>query len=109
VLGPLYAGFMLPYTTGRETYVGALSWSPGFEERRERADALFEGRLTGASARAFVRSTRARFLFADCRELADLDAVLRPLIERARRYGCATVYTLWPRAAMARAAGRPDE
>jgi hypothetical protein len=109
VLGPLYAGFMLPYTTGRETYVGALSWSPGFEERRERADALFEGRLTGASARAFVRSTRARFLFADCRELADLDAVLRPLIERVRRYGCATVYTLRPRAAMARAAGRPDE
>ncbi|MEA2333260.1 MAG: hypothetical protein QOH58_3398 [Thermoleophilaceae bacterium] len=94
VLGPLYAGFMLPYTTGREVYVGALSWSPDFNKRRERADALFEGRLTGERARSFVRSTGARFLFADCRELADLRAELRPLIERVDRYGCATVYVL---------------
>jgi hypothetical protein len=108
VLAPTYSGFFIPYTTGRETYVGALSWSPDFEARRDKADALFEGRLTGAPARAFVTSTHARFLFADCRKLKDLSAELAPLLEQVRRFGCATVYVLKPRPDMARAAGKPD-
>ena len=28
VLGPVYAGYMLPSRTGRETWIGALSWTP---------------------------------------------------------------------------------
>ena len=108
VLAPLYAGFMIPYTTGRETYVGALSWSPDFRDRRTKADALFEGRLVGPRALDFVRSTRARFLYADCRKLADLTRLLRPELERVDRYGCATVYVLRERPYMARAAGPPD-
>ncbi|MGZ4203536.1 MAG: hypothetical protein ACXVRH_15925, partial [Thermoleophilaceae bacterium] len=108
VLAPTYSGFFIPYTTGRETYVGALSWSPDFEARRDRADALFEGRLTGAPARAFVQSTHARFLFADCRKLHDLSGELAPLLQQVRRFGCATVYVLKPRLDMARAAGKPD-
>ena len=109
VLAPLYSGFYTPYTTGRETYVGQFSWSPDSRTRRRRADALFEGRLTGEPARAFVLETRARFLFADCRDLTDLSGTLRGLLEEVRRYGCATVYVLRERPGMTAAAGRPDE
>lgn len=108
VLAPLYSGFLVPYKTGRETYVGQFSWAPNARDRRIKADALFEGRLTGERAREFVRSTRARFLYADCRELADLTGVLRPMLEDVDRYGCATVYTLRERPEMAQAAGPPD-
>ncbi|HEX8067345.1 MAG TPA: hypothetical protein VF520_12570 [Thermoleophilaceae bacterium] len=108
VLAPLYSGFYVPYTTGREVYVGALSWSPDFRERRRAADALFEGRLRGEPARAFVRSTRARFLFADCRRLRDLTGDLRGMLEEVRRFGCATVYVLRERPGMTAAAGPPD-
>jgi hypothetical protein len=107
VLAPAYSGPLVPYTTGRETYVGVLSWSPNFRERGRLADALFAGRLRGEPARAIVRSTRARFLFADCRKLHDLTSVLRPMLEEVRRYGCATIYVLRERPDMA-AAGLPD-
>jgi hypothetical protein len=109
VLGATYAGYMLPAYTGRETYVGALSWSPDWEERQRPANDLIEGRLTGAQARAFVRSTNARFVFVDCRpDLADLTETLGPLLQSVRRYGCATVYELRFRPEMAEAAGAPD-
>jgi hypothetical protein len=108
VLAPVYAGYMVPARTGRETYVGALSWTPDWARRVRAADALFEGRLRGAAARAFVLSTHARFLFEDCRpHLVDLTAELRPLLESARRFGCATVWTLRLRPGMTRA-GPPD-
>lgn len=109
VLGASYAGYMLPAYTGRETYVGAFSWSPDWSERQKPANALIEGRLTGEAARDFVRSTDARFVFVDCRpNLADLTATLGPLLRSVRRYGCATVYELQERPGMAQAAGAPD-
>jgi hypothetical protein len=107
-LGPAYAGYMLPAYTGRETWLGAYSWTPDWNERQQLSNALFEGRLTGERAREFVRSTNARFLFADCRPLADLEATLRPLLADVRRYGCATVYELRFRPQMAEVAGPPD-
>jgi hypothetical protein len=109
VLAPLYSGFFVPSATGRETYVGQFSWAPDSRTRRKRADDLFEGRLRGEPARAFVRETRARFLFADCRKLADLSGELRGMLEEVRRFGCATVYVLRERQGMTAAAGRPDE
>lgn len=109
VLGASYAGYMLPAYTGRETYVGALSWSPDWDERQRPANDLIEGRLTGEAARDFVRSTDARYVFVDCRPgLADLTETLGPLLERVRRYGCATVYELRYRPEMGEAAGPPD-
>jgi hypothetical protein len=108
VLAPSYSGLYVPYTTGRETYVGTLSWTPHYARRRVQSDSLFSGRTTGAAARAFVRSTHARFLFADCRGLPDLTPELAPDLEAVRRFGCATVYVLRERPDMARAAGRPD-
>ncbi len=109
VLGPVYAGYMLPYTTGRETWIGALSWTPDWRARQRLADGLVDGRLRGARAQAVVRASRARFVFVDCRPgLRDLEADLRPLLEQVRRFGCASVYVLRERPDMARAAGPPD-
>jgi hypothetical protein len=109
VLGPTYAGYMIPYRTGRETYIGPFSWTPHWKTRQRLADGLFEGRLRGGAARRFVASTNARFLFEDCRPgLANLEPELRPLLARVQRFGCATVYELRFRPVMARVAGPPD-
>jgi hypothetical protein len=95
VLAPAYGGHMLPYRTGREVYVGALSWTPDWERRVVETRALFEGDMSPAEAQALARRSGARFAFVDCRpRLNDLRPLLRPLIERVDRYGCATVYVL---------------
>jgi hypothetical protein len=95
VLAPAYGGHMLPYKTGREVYVGALSWTPDWERRVAETQRLFEGHPSDPDARAFVRSTGARFVFVDCRPgLRDLEPVLRPMLESVRRFGCATLYVL---------------
>jgi len=110
VLGPVYAGYMLPYTTGRETWIGALSWTPDWKGRQRLADGLVDGRVRGRAARDFVLSTRARYVFVDCRpRLRDLEPELRPILEQTRRFGCASVYVVRDRRDMARAAGLPDE
>jgi hypothetical protein len=110
VLGPVYAGYMLPEATGRETWIGALSWTPDWKARQKIADGLVEGPLTGAPARAAVLRTRARFVFVDCRPgLRDLAPELGPLLAEVHRFGCASVYVLKERPGMAAAAGRPDE
>jgi hypothetical protein len=97
VLAPAYAGHMLPYRTDREVYVGALSWTPHWAERVRETQALFEGPMGPAQARALARRSRARFVFVDCRpHLRDLRALLGPLVARVDRYGCATVYELRP-------------
>ena len=108
VLAAEYASNMIPYQTGREAYVGALSWSPNFDQRRDMANKLFDGKMTAVEARQFVGETRARFLFDSCRTAADLSDDLRPLLARVRDFGCARVYELRETPAMSRAAGPPD-
>jgi hypothetical protein len=92
VLAPIYSGLMVPYQTGRETWVGQLSWTPHYHRRVARSGRLFEGRMERPEAARFVAATGARFLFADCLERADLRGVLRPYLVSVRRFGCATVY-----------------
>lgn len=95
VLSPAYGGHMLPYKTGREVYVGALSWTPDWDRRVRVTRNLFEGDMTAARAQEFVRATGARFVFVDCRPgLRDLTRVLGPLVQQVDRHGCATVYVL---------------
>jgi hypothetical protein len=95
VLAPAYGGHMLPYKTGREVYVGALSWTPDWEQRVADTQRLFEGTPSGPWTRSFVRRTGARFIFVDCRPgLRDLAPILRPLLEDVRRFDCATLYVL---------------
>jgi hypothetical protein len=95
VLAPAYGGHMLPYRTGREVYVGALSWTPDWAARVVDTRALFEGDMDPAEAQELARRSGARFAFVDCRPgLNDLRPLLGPLLERVDRYGCATVYVL---------------
>ena len=95
VLAPAYAGHMIPYRTGREVYVGALSWTPEWAARVRETNALFEGSMGPREAQALARESGARFAFVDCRPgLCDLRPLLGPLIERARSFGCATLYDL---------------
>ena len=97
VLAPAYGGHMLPYRTGREVYVGALSWTPDWDARVRTTRALFEGDLPPAEAQALARRSGARFAFVDCRPgLRDLRPVLGDVIARVRPFGCATVYDLAP-------------
>jgi hypothetical protein len=108
VLAAPYAGFMVPYRTGRETYVGPISWSPDWQTRARMSNDLIEGRLRGAAALAFIVSTHARYVFQDCRPLPRIDATIAPLAASVHRFGCATVWVLHSRPDMARAAGLPD-
>ena len=56
VLAPAYAGHMIPYRTGREVYVGALSWTPDWAARVRETNALFEGSMGPREAQALARS-----------------------------------------------------
>jgi len=92
VLAPVYSGLFIPAYTGRETWVGAGSWSPDFGERRALTERLFSGAMTPAEARALVRRSGARFLFSDCHGRADIDRLVAGFTDPPRRFGCATVY-----------------
>jgi hypothetical protein len=92
VLTPVYSGIVLPAYTGRETYIGAGSWTPNADRRREEAEDLFAGHMSTAEARALVRRSGARFLYSDCHGRADIERIVRPFTHPPRRIGCATVY-----------------
>ena len=93
MLAPVYSGLLIPAYTGRETYVGAGSWTPDFELRRELTERLFAGQLRPAMRRA-AREGLGRSL--------PLLGLPRPGGHRALwwaaspiprvRFGCATVY-----------------
>jgi hypothetical protein len=94
VLARTYAGALVPAFTGRQTWVGHASWTPQFLQRALLAERLIRGAGTNTSTVGFVRATGARFVFADCQAQPGLAADLRPLVAKARRFGCATVFTL---------------
>ena len=97
VLAPAYGGHMIPYKTGREVYVGALSWTPDWDARVRETRALFEGDIAPEAGQALARRSGARFAFVDCRPgLRNLRPILGPVIARTRQFGCATLYELRP-------------
>jgi hypothetical protein len=96
VLAPAYSGTLVPAYTGRETWVGAGSWSPSFGLRNEYADRLFAGRLSQSQAQALVRLSGARFLLSDCHGRADINRLVAGFTDPPRRFGCATVYRVRP-------------
>jgi len=102
--GGVLAGFPLgryiPAETGRRTYIGDVFWSEPHPQQRELEVArLLAGRIPPAGARAFVLSTGARFLLADCTARASLRRELAPIIRATHPFGCATVYQLDPNSA----------
>jgi hypothetical protein len=92
VLAPVYSGIVVPAYTGRETWIGAGSWTPDQPQRAEEAEALFAGRLDARAAVALVRRSSARFLLSDCHGRAEVTALLAEVAEPPRRFGCATVW-----------------
>ena len=94
VLSTLELGRAVPAFTGRRSWLGHDTWTPGNRDRAALAERLFTGELPPPEARALVRRTGARFLVADCEGRPSLEAALRPLLARMRRFGCATVYEL---------------
>ena len=77
VLTPVYSGLLIPAYTGRETWIGAGSWTPDFERRRERDRAA----VRRASS---VRRRPTRLVQALGRALPLSDCHGRADIERAR-------------------------
>jgi hypothetical protein len=96
VLTPFYLGQTIPQETNRNTWLGALSWTPDFFTRLVAAGKLFSGGFEPSAAIAFVESTGARFLLADCNSHADLGVALAPILGSVHHFGCATVYEVKP-------------
>jgi hypothetical protein len=96
VLTPVYSGIVVPAYTGRETWIGAGSWTPDFEERRRATEALFGGELSPRAAGAVIRRSGAAFLYSDCHGRADIERIVRPFTDPPRRFGCAAVYRVRP-------------
>jgi hypothetical protein len=94
VLAPTPFAAVIPSQTGRAVWVGHGYWSRDYPRRARRADALFGRRERGRRARAFVASTGATLLIADCRHHAPLARELAPMLASVHRFGCATVYVL---------------
>jgi hypothetical protein len=92
VLTPVYSGIVVPAYTGRESWIGAGSWTPDFDRRRELTEALFAGRLGSGEAGELIRASGAAFLYSDCHGRADIEAIVRPFTDPPRRFGCAAVY-----------------
>ena len=94
VLAPQRLGQAVPGYTGRSTWVGHYQWTPDYDARRARAEALFGGRMAPAEAQALVAQSGAAFLLAGCRTPGDLRPALGPMVAGVRRVGCATVYEI---------------
>ncbi len=92
VLAPVYSGIAVPAYTGRETWIGAGSWTPDQPQRARAAEALFGGGLDAGEAEALVRRSGARFVLSDCHGRADIAGLLEGFTDAPRRFGCATVW-----------------
>lgn len=96
VLTPIHLGAILPFETGRHTYIGDCYWSlPNCGGRNVNSWLVVHwGRLLPRYARAFVIGTGARFLIKDCRGHDHIWRELKKIIVSVHRFGCATVYEL---------------
>jgi hypothetical protein len=94
ILAPTPFALDIPPQTGRAVWVGHGYWSRDYFARARRANRLFTGHMGAPAARAFVTSTGARLLVADCRHHAELSRRLGSLLAAERRFGCARVYVL---------------
>ncbi len=95
VLAPTPFAIDVPSQTGRRVWVGHGYWSRDYFARARRVDALFRGRMRPAAARAFVLSTGASLLVADCaHQRVNLARPLRAIVASELHFGCARVYVL---------------
>jgi hypothetical protein len=84
-------GPVVPAWTGRQTWLGAGSWSPDYPIRRDLLIGLFQGKLTPAQARQLVVRPGAGFLLADCRVRPGFEADVKAFTTVVWRDGCVAV------------------
>jgi hypothetical protein len=96
VLTPIHLGALVPFETGRHTYIGDCYWSlPDCSSRNKNSWLVVHwGRLWAPVASAFVNSTGARFVVKDCKGRDHIWKELRTVIVSVHRFGCASVYEL---------------
>jgi hypothetical protein len=92
VLAPLPEALAVPALTGRETWIGHPSWTPGFDVRAREAAVLFAGQLTQRAAQHRVLRIGAPIVFAPCGSSSKLNMQLAPVSAAVWRFGCATVW-----------------
>ena len=113
-------GSMLPWQTGRQTWVGHETWTPRFQSRSQFMEVLLGGALPywnpPGDPAAFASWTGATWLIDDCFHshnrklhiaavkkhdhvnLDELSTQLKSVTSTTHRFGCATVYELKPKA-----------
>ena len=86
-----YLGTVIPAWTGRQTWIGAGSWTPMFEHRRKLVDALFAGRLSAANARQMLQRQGAGFILEDCRAKPGFSRSVEAFTTQVWADGCVKV------------------
>ena len=111
-------GSMVPWQTGRQTWVGHETWTPRFQSRSQFMEVLLGGALPywnpPGDPAAVVNWTGAAWLIDDCVHshnrklhiaavkkhdrvnLDELSTQLKSVTAATHRFGCATVYELKP-------------
>ena len=118
VVASSLSGSMVPWRTGRQTWVGHETWTPRFQSRSQFMEVLLGGALPywnpPADPAEFASWTGAAYLIDDCyhaqvrkmnravtqrkshKYLTDLSEQLKPATASVHKFGCATVYELKP-------------
>ena len=86
-----YLGTVIPAYTGRQTWLGAGSWSPNFNSRQKALDQLFAGQLGVNGARSVVVRLGAGFILEDCRAKPKFFEQVSTFTEVVWKQGCVTV------------------
>ena len=95
VLAPTPIASAVPAYTGRATWLGHPSWTPGYRRREAEANRLFSGRMSEPAARRLVASSGARFVLAPCGSSPAIGRIVRSLTSEGNtRFGCATLIKL---------------
>ena len=114
-------GSMVPWRTGRQTWVGHETWTPRFQSRSQFMEVLLGGVLPywkpAADPAEFAKWTGAAYLVDDCyhsdqrrfnrafalkthtgNHVTTLSEQLKPVTASVHKFDCATVYELKPAA-----------
>jgi hypothetical protein len=92
VLAAVDLGQLIPHSTGRETWLGTLSWTPNFDARQRAVDDFFAGRSSPEQMRRLVRSSGVGFVLAGCGEGRSFERRVNGLLGSPESFGCATLY-----------------
>ncbi|MEI7890107.1 MAG: hypothetical protein WCI34_07335, partial [Actinomycetes bacterium] len=86
-----YLATVIPAYTGRQSWLGADSWTPQSPVRRKQLDRLFAGQLSTAEARSLLVRRGGGFIIEDCRAKPGFFRTVRPFTRVVWKQGCVTV------------------